>query len=195
MTVTNQQTPPKQGVRARERNALERISGLESDFGRLVGGIQGAINDLNQKITTLSEVLDSVVDLYGPETIQKHMGELREKRAQEKAKASKDALDLALIDGRVVQLEKVEEGCIITGVEKDKDGNAIPPGYVQLPLASIKAEFKDKMIGQGVGYTFETEPGGTFEVTGVYKAVPPPAPEEAPAEAPAAPAVEAPAEA
>lgn len=174
MTVTAQPTPPKQGVRARERNALERISGLESDFSRLVQGIQGALNEANQKINALSEVLDSVVDLYGPETIQKHMGELREKRAQQKAKETKDALDLALVDGRVIQLEKVEEDCFITGVEKDKDGNAIPPGYVQLPLASIKPEFKEKLMGQGSGFTFETEPGGSFEVTGVYKAAPPP---------------------
>lgn len=166
-------TPPKQGVRARERNALERISGLEQDFQRLVQGVQQAMNQLESTQQTISEVLDAVVNITGTEPVQAKIAELRKKRASESAAKAKEALDLALVDGKIEQIEKVETGCILTGVEYDKDGNAIDPGYVQLNLDVVKPQFQEKMLGQGVGFKFETETGGQFEVTGIYKALPP----------------------
>lgn len=181
--MSNTPTPPKQGVRARERNALERISGLENDFARLVQGVQAAVNEINQKLNTISEVLDAVVTLNGAEKVQQQMADTRRQRAEERAKASKDALDNALLEGTIEQIEKIEDGATITGVEYDKEGKPLPPGYVQLPFDTVKPEFKEKMLGQGVGFKFETEPGGTFEVTGVYKSVPQSeAPDETPSD-------------
>lgn len=196
--MTNTPTPPKQGVRARERNALERITALENDLQRLVGAIQSAFNQNEAKVRDLAEILDVIVADYGQDVIQKAMSDARTKRAQEDATRAKEALDLALVEGNLEVVEKIEkpEGSdpvstgdiIITGVEKDKDGNVLSPGYVQLALNSVKPQFVEKMVGQGVGFVFEVETGGTFEVTGVYKTVvKEPTPEEAPA-APEAPA-------
>lgn len=177
MTVSANQTPTpaKQGVRARERNALERITGLEQDFASLVQGIQNAVNETNSKINTISETLAAVVDLFGPETVQKAIADARTRRMNERVEASKKALDEALIAGTLKQIEKIEDSpdVVITGVEKDPEGKAIPPGYVQLPFSTVKPEFKEKMVGQAVGFSFETANKGTFEVTGVYQTVPP----------------------
>lgn len=194
MTTNSVPTPPKQGVRARERNALERISGLESDFARLVQGASGAINEVNSKIDTLSETLAAVVDILGRETVQKAILDARIRRMEENAQQSKDALAKAVEAKQVEAVEIIEDGdFIITGVEKDKEGKPLPPGYVQVPFSSIKPEFKEKLVGQVVGFSFETESGGSFEVTGVYKNVPPAedtAPEETPDPVEDSPAVE-----
>jgi len=190
--MTSTPTPPKQGVRARERNALERIELLEQNINGLVQAVQAAFNENEQKLRDISEVLDVFVAEKGRDVVQKAMADARLARAADEAKKAKDGLDLALIEGKVVQLDKVEEGAIITGVEKNKAGEVIQPGYVQLALSTVKPEFVEKMMGQAVGFTFETDGSGSFEVTGIYKAVPqsePTAQETAPQAAPeAAPA-------
>jgi hypothetical protein len=172
--MTNTPTPPKQGVRARERNALERISGLEQDLQRLVGAVQQAFNESEAKLRDVSEVLDAAVALTpgGVDAIKAKMAELRTQRAADEATKAKEGLDNALLEGKVEQLQKIDADCIITGVEKDKEGNVIPPGYVQLAFSTIKPEFGKQMLDQGEGFTFATDGGGTFEVTGIYKAVP-----------------------
>lgn len=195
--MTSTPTPPKQGVRARERNALERIAALENDLQRLVGAIQKAFNEAEAKARDLAEIVDVFVAEKGVENVQNAIAAARTKRAQDDAAKAKDALDLALVEGNLEVVEKIEklEGSdvvptgeiIITGVEKDKDGNVLVPGYVQLALSSIKPQFVEKLVGQGIGFVFEVETGGTFEVTGVYRTVIKPV-EEAPAEAPATPA-------
>lgn len=168
------------GVRARERNALERIEALEGDFQRLVGAVQQSLSDNEQKLRDISEVLDATVTLFGAETVQRAMADKRLERAKADADRAKGALDEALAKGQMKAIEKVVDGCLVAGVEKDAKGEIIPPGYVQLSLASIKPEFVEKMKGQAVGFSFETEPGGSFEITGIYESVPLPAAEEAP---------------
>jgi hypothetical protein len=188
--MTNTPTPPKQGVRARERNALERIASLEQDQQRLVGAVQQAFNESEKKLNDLSEIIEVLADAFGKDKIQEGIVKARTDRAEANAKQAKEQLDLALVEGKVAQIEKVEEGAIITGFEKDKDGTILVPGYVQLSLAVIKPEFSEKMMGQGVGFVFETEGGGQFEITGIYKAVPQPEATEqtiSPTEAPPAP--------
>lgn len=181
MSEKNTPTPPKQGVRARERNALERISGLEQDMVRVVQSVNGVVQELESKINTLSETLAAVVDELGPENVQKAIKAARIRQLEERAEAQKAALAKAIEEVRVVQIDKIEgevKDLIITGVETLKDGSVLPPGYVQVPMQTVKPEFVEKLKDQGAGFKFETESGGSFEVTGVYKRLPPPEVEE-----------------
>jgi hypothetical protein len=188
--MTNTPTPPKQGVRARERNAVERLAGLEQDVQRLVGAVQQAFNDNEQKLRDLAEIVDVIVADYGRDTIQLALHKARVARAEEEAQKAKEGLDIALLEGKVEKDEAINPESIITGFEKNKDGETIAPGYVQLSLSTVKPQFAEKMIGQGVGFVFETDGGGSFEVTGVFKVIPQGAPDEAPAVDPVAAAVD-----
>lgn len=174
------QTPPKTGVRARERNALERIAALEGDLGSLFTAVQSAVGELEKRIVTAAEVIDAIVRVLGQDVVEKSVIDAREERAAKAAVEAKEGLNKALEAGQVVATETIEDDSIITGVEADKDGVELKPGYVQLSLTGVKPEYKEKMVGQQVGFKFETAEGGTFSVTGIYKSVPQEAAPEAP---------------
>lgn len=166
------QTPPKQGVRARERNALERIGTLENDLMRIAAAVQNALNETESKYQQLVEVVDAISNQFGPDVIAKAIQETRDQRAEEAATKAKEGLQKAIENVEVVAIDTAEDDSIITGIEYDKEGAVLKPGYVQLAMQAIKPEFQEKIKGKGVGNKFEVATGGTFEVTGVYKAVP-----------------------
>lgn len=178
-----EQTQAKQGVRARERNALERIGALEQDLGGLFTAVQNAVGELEKRIVTASEVIDAMVRVLGQDVVEAAVLSAREERAAEAAVKAKEGLDKALEAGQVVPVDKIEDDSIITGVEYDKDGAEMKPGYVQLSVAGVKPEYKEKMVGQTVGFRFDTADGGSFLVTGVYKSVPQPTEPEAASQA------------
>lgn len=179
-------TPPKQGVRARERNALQRIEQLEQDLMNLAQGAQNGLNSLQTRINQSAEILDAVVGVLGKETVEAAVEQARAQVREDNAKAAKEALEAALKDGKLAAVPGdvgAGDKSILTGVEYDKDGKPVHPGYVQLAFASVKPEYQEKLRGKGVGFKFETEVG-SFEVTGVYDHVTQPEPEEAPAQEP-----------
>jgi hypothetical protein len=173
-------TSPKQGVRARERNALERIAALEGDMGTLLSGVQNAVGELERRVMTTSEVTDALVRILGQDVVEKAVLEARDERAAKQAIEAKEGLDKALTAGQVVVADKVEDNSIIVGAEADKDGNTIKPGYVQLSMLGVKPEFKEKMLGQSAGFKFDTVDGNTFTINGIYTPVPPQAEPEVP---------------
>jgi hypothetical protein len=168
----NNQTPPKQGVRARERNALERIAALEADLSGLMSGVQNALTELERRVMTASEVIDAVVRVVGQETVEASVLAARDERAAAAAVQAKEGLDKALEAGQVVPGTVIGDNSIIVGVESDKDGVALKPGYIQLSMAGVKPEFKEKMVGQSAGFKFDTVDGNTFTVNGVYESAP-----------------------
>ncbi len=185
MTVETQPTPPKQGVRARERNALERISGLEQDLQQLVGGIQKVLDEFNQRLNALGELSDAVVNALGRDLVNTKLQEARDQRAQEAADAAKAALAESITKGQMKAVEIVEDDSIVSGFEVDKDGKVVVPGYVQIRYSDVLPDLQEKLKGQVVGFKLETPVGGLFEVTGIYQPVPEeewPKPVEAPVE-------------
>jgi hypothetical protein len=177
-------TPPKQGVRARERNAIERIGQLESDLQSIVGAVQNALQNIEGRVNAQTEILDAIIQEVGAEQINARIEATREARAAEQAVVAKEGLAKALEKGEVVAAPVVSDKSVITGIEYDKDGTAVKPGYVQLGYNTIKPEFQEKILGQQVGFKFDTE-SGSFEVTGIFNVVD--KPEEAVDEAPASP--------
>jgi oligoendopeptidase F len=163
-------TPPKQGLRQAQRNALQRIEELETNLMNVFGAVQQALNGSDQRVNALAEILDAVVAELGPETINTRVVEGRKARALEQAEKSKAALAEAVEKGQYKAVEVITDKTLIVGKELDKEGKEVFPGYVQLAYSSIKPEFQEKLLGKGVGASFETE-SGKFDVTGTYEAV------------------------
>lgn len=178
----NVPTQPKQGIRAAQRNALQRIEALEGDLQRIAGAISKTLTETDQKLTSLIELVDALVAEVGQDQVVARVQATRDEKIQERANAAKAALDKALAEGQVVPCETIEENAIITGIEYGGDGQPIKPGYVQLGLSAVKPEFQEKFKGQTVGFeapipsSQEGAPEGKFVITGIYKSVPPPAP-------------------
>ena len=162
--------PAKQGVRARERNALERISQIETDMGTMVGAIQQALQNIESRVNAQTEILDAVVQEIGAEQINARIEAARETRSEQQAVTAKEGLQAALDKGELVPAAVIGDKSVITGVEADKEGVVVKPGYVQLGYNTIKPEFQEKVLGKAVGFKFETS-DGTFEITGIYDVV------------------------
>lgn len=163
-------TPAKQGVRARERNALERIAQIENDLSAMVGAVQQALQTIEARINAQTEILDAVIQEIGAEQINARIEGTREARAVEQAETAKEGLKKALETGDIVPAAVIGEKSVITGIEYDKDGTPVKPGYVQLGYNTVKPEFQEKILGQPAGFKFDTS-DGTFEITGVFNVV------------------------
>jgi hypothetical protein len=142
--TTNFQTPAKQGVRARERNALERIS-------------------------ELVEVVSAVVRILGADEVATALKAIQSEKAEAEVAQGKAALAAKLEAGELVTGTVVTPDSVITGVERNADGTDVAPGYVQLEFATVKPEYQTKLLALSVGSKIDTENGRTFEVTGVYE--------------------------
>lgn len=171
MTISPRQpTPPKQGVRQRERNALERLEQMERDLISVVGSIQKALDELNQRFSAVAEVLDATVATLGSDVINQRILDTRKERSDKQVADAKAALEKAVTDGKLSPAIAVSEKSYITGIERDKEDKPLDPGYTQLNFAAIKPEYQEKLRGQKVGAKLETEVG-SFEITGIYEDV------------------------
>jgi hypothetical protein len=154
--TTNFQTPAKQGVRARERNALERISELEANFGQFVQNCRSSFDANDKNVGELVEVATA-------------LKAIQSEKAEAEVAQGKAALAAKLEAGELVTGTVVTPDSVITGVERNADGTDVAPGYVQLEFATVKPEYQTKLLALSVGSKIDTENGRTFEVTGVYE--------------------------
>jgi two-component sensor histidine kinase len=106
-------TPPKQGIRQAQRNALQRIEELETNLMNVFGAVQQALNGSDQRINALAEILDAVVAELGAETVNARVVEGRKTRAQENADKSKAALAEAVEKGQYKAVEVITDKTLI----------------------------------------------------------------------------------
>lgn len=179
------QNPSKPSLRKTQKDALGRIQSLEESIPQIIQGVNGAFGQMNQQLGGIQETLEAIVGLMGKDAVESAIEDLRVKRAAEQAEAQKAAVAEAVKAGSLVPAKVIGEQTLVIGTECDKDGKVVGNGRVQLPLQSIKPEFKEKLLGKEIGVTFDLPAGGKFTATEIYDAV-----EKAP-EAPAEPAAEA----
>jgi hypothetical protein len=170
------------------KNALERVAALETQvdsvtsmFPKLISAISEPINKMEYRLQRIEgqlagviEVLDTVVELVGPEQVQKRILENRIKQAAENAKSNQEAIAKGLAEGKLVKTDVVTEKSIIIGKETKEDGTLLEPGWFLLVFKTLENnEDKEALLGQCVGFTRKAPNGNTFEVTDLYEAVPP----------------------
>lgn len=99
------------------------------------------------------------------------MAEHRKKELDALADSQKQALEQALAEGTVKEVDAVHEKCLLTGNETDKDGNPVGSGYLQLPFDNFIPDIRDQFLGQTKGFKMTTTTGGLFELTGAYELI------------------------
>lgn len=168
------------------KSALERLDILEGDVQRLFSAVNESSMVARQGTAELASLLEAVVELLGAETVDAKVKEIAERKQLENLARAEAALAAGLEKGELVKADKVSEVSVIVGKEIDEKGEVIFPGKVQLQTSAIKPEFKEKLLGQGVGTVIDA-PRGKFEVMAIYDVVAKPETpaEAAPAEAPA----------
>lgn len=179
-------------------NALDRLDELEKALPNIVAGTNNALQNLQNQHQTVTEILDALIEILGPQNVQNIMAANRQKRAEDQAAAEKKGIEDALAKGQIKVAEVISEPTIIVGEEFNKEGVSNVPGRVQVSFLRVAKDFQDQIRGKGVGVSFDIpQTGGKFVVKEIYDVVPPEqqpkpevpaaaAPEAAPAEAPAA---------
>lgn len=175
-------------------SSSERLKALEVTLQQVINGanqslerLGGMVNQLQNQVRAQNELLRAAVDTIGIEEIDARVQVNR--RADAEAQAEREKAELEMLKGQGIAKEVAEVPLkgLVTGVEKNTDGEVKHPGYTQAFIEGLPKELQEALIGKKVGDTV-TLPGdaGTFEIGGVYELVPPKPPEAAPAaEAPA----------
>ncbi len=157
--------------KSKAKSALERIADLEQALQNILEAINKMFEQQHSRIGAVEQVVEAigreVVEYNFQVTIQA-IGLDKATQAAETAKAN---LKKALEDGVIVVSEIVGEKSVICGVETNKDGEVIPPGYLQVTYDSLRPEVKEKAMGQAVGAKVELPAGGTYEIQAVYDIV------------------------
>lgn len=129
--------------------------------------------NLSKRVATLELVMDSVAEILGRDNVKNAVEVVRDRQDKDRNEKEAAMLHEWVTKGLVTPTDKAEEGTLVVGVERDKDGKAISPGRVQLLFESIQKLHQDKVRGATAGTTVAlTEDNSTFEVLEVYKVVP-----------------------
>lgn len=159
--------------RQQVRNITERVSDLEAflqgDLAKVVQAIDDSLSAQRKAGNDLATVVAAVVEILGMDQVDAKIREISDRRAAEAAETAQKALYDALANGTVENEDVVSETSLIVGTEKDASGAPVGQGRVQLTYERIAPEYQRELLGKGVGTTFATSNGGTFEVTGVYR--------------------------
>lgn len=163
------------------KGALDRIGDLESIIPQLINALNSGFMQQEQRLTALGEVLDAIIAEVGQDKIQARIEARRAEVAAQKAEQARVWVEENVAAGNIELVDAIEEGCLVVGVEYDKEGGPVPPGRVQLTTDRIRPDIREKLLGKPVGEKVETE-GGFFEVLEIYKQIQKPQGEVAPEE-------------
>lgn len=161
------------GLSSRLDKLEERTQQMELIIGQVV-------QQISTQLGRMDEVLNAAVEELGPDHIRELIEARRLAISTERDRLKKEALDKSLTDGTMVKADTITEDSTIVGVEKDPQGQAIPPGRTQVKFEEVSPEYKSQLLGKGVGASFITNPrddtgkplpSGSFEVTEVYMPV------------------------
>lgn len=190
----NMASPRNISQRKQVKNALERLDEAEQKLEGFIYAFNQAVVPLAPRIEGMEEVLQAVANIIGLDKIQNEVALVRKKKLEEKMAAEKVGIDTALLNGQIVQADKVSDASVIIGAEYDVAGE-VKIARVQTVAANLRPEYKDKIMGQGVGTEIDVmgpevgEDGkpiagpdgapilvkvGTFKITEIYDAAPPP---------------------
>jgi hypothetical protein len=197
----------KQDERETKRTGLQRIEDLEKWAAQVDGAIQQLfgqaqmVSIVRANLNSVFEQLGAVTEIMGTETIRNKIKERQIRQNEAQQKAQKEALDNALVEGKVKEVDAVTVTSIVVGHEietvtaKGEDGSETKTerptemgGYVQLRMDQINPKFHEQLVGKGKGHAFATTDAVKFVIDAVYEDVPPPVEEEADEASPATPA-------
>jgi hypothetical protein len=161
---------------------LERLEQLEFAVGR-VQGVEGLALNLRKSMTTVVEMVNSMVEVVGAQILGEGGGKklaeqisasMDDKRAQvrrSEAERSAAYLQKLIDDGQVEAAETVDAETIIAGTENSLDGR-IKGEKLYMNATSFPQDMFQEMTGKGVGYAVVREGITVFTIDAIYKMKP-----------------------
>lgn len=166
-------------LRKKAATAMDRLDVLDNqmedvlkNLPQLAIGFNDALNRIQQQFSDMNETVDALVGLVGVDAVQAAIVQNRLDRMNAAAATTKANIVKALEEGKLVKVEKVTEKTLMVGRELKADGTMIPPGYSAVSFNQVKKEYREKLLGQSVGFILPTENDGKFEIIELYEGVP-----------------------
>lgn len=161
----------------RANNAMERLAELEAKLGRM----ESLLKLSSEKADAAVVLCDAISDIVGSDAVAAKVQENQLRRAQVVAEEQAKSVTMAIENKIIVPAEVVADESLVVLVEKDKEGNVVPPGRLQLWFRDLTEDFKAKFLGAKVGDVVEGLLERTATVAEVYNPAPA-APKEAAAQ-------------
>lgn len=161
------------------KTSSERLDSLEQLLQAVINGTNTALNQLNQKVSetltkanTVGVLVNALVELAGQEAVDAKVLEHTRKAAEQQATQEKAEMQMLLSEGRIAPAEVVGEKSVITGVEKNAEGEAKHPGYSRAEISRLTPEVQTMLMGKKVGESVDLPNGmGTFEISEIFDIV------------------------
>lgn len=161
-------------ARKQAGDALARLDEIEKVLTQLPLAMNQALNRISQQVSQIAEQLNAVVGILGVDAVAKAIQEERNAKDIADAERTKAEIEKGLAEGKLLLQDVVTEESIVTGVEYDKDGGVIVPGFIAAKFTDIEEEYKANLLGKGAGFEFATKTGGKFIVERAFVIAPPP---------------------
>lgn len=159
----------KPSVRQTQRSLSDRVGGLEQNLARVLFGINQRFQASDQRLTTLEDLVEALVNLQGAQDVHAFVNEKRVERAREASAKEQASLEEGISDGFVLKAASVGDKSIIVGKYTDVEGKVIEPGRAQLVIPGVQPQFKELLIGKTPGAILDLPNGEKFELTEIYE--------------------------
>ena len=157
-----------QGVRPQVKSLSERVANLEQGLARILFSLNQRLGNLDQVDLDHGEKIDALVQLQGPEDVQSFINNARIERVRAAAAVEEASLKKGIEEGYITAIEAVGERSLVVGRYLLKDGTVQEPGRAQLVMPGIAPQFRDKLLGQKVGFGLDLPGGSKFELLEIY---------------------------
>jgi hypothetical protein len=159
----------KPSMRQTQRSLSERVAGLEQNLAQILFNLNRTFQQANQRIGTVEELVDALVNLQGSQDVQDYVNAKRIERAEALAAQEKASLEAGVAEGFVIPAETASEKSVIVGRYYGADGTVTPPGRVQLVMPGVQQEFREKLLGKPKGTILDLANSEKYELMEIYE--------------------------
>jgi Asp-tRNA(Asn)/Glu-tRNA(Gln) amidotransferase C subunit len=154
-------------------SARKAVRDLGGDFTKFAQEVQQAFatqtEQTAQAIGQVNEILNAILAVTGiSDKVAEQINTTRKEKATKDMESAQKALQELKDKGFLVLDTVVQPNSVVVGTETADDGSVIHPGWMQISVNQMKPEFKDAVVGKGVGVSLVPQPGRKFTVNEIY---------------------------
>lgn len=156
---------------------LERLQATEANVQRLQESVDGLFVNLRNSLQAQMEVMEAIIEVAkvsDPEVESKMQKVIETKRLERevaKAEQEKKQVEQLVEAGILKQAELVSPDSVVVGRIFNKNGEVTGAGRVQSEYGRYTEACQKAILGQGVGFVYETEQAEKFEILEIYDVV------------------------
>lgn len=156
------------------------LDGVQTVIQNIVSGINSTLGSHPKRLKTIEEIIGAVIDVAGLDMtkVQEKVEEKRQELAKKDYEEGQLAMDKAVETGNMVLADQIDEACLVSGVEKSKDGHpvsadgageAVYQGHVNFEASKLDQTAFEQLKGKRVGDVVNVPNDGTFLIERILK--------------------------